>query len=400
MEVAIKDGTFSSLEKMLVYELPSPAPGHSTVKADIDKARELVDRARRSGMRSPEAEEALAEASSAFEAGLLDEALGYAKTAQEALERFGELPGDVVLVPQEAAERLWKVREILNNLRRADVVFGDGEAILFRAEAALREGDFRAFETLMEEIEGVAASLNESLRGAALGLLQRVTDAVSEAKLEGVDTQSAEVALGSAERAASQERFADVLDFVELAKKIVAGDRNRHLARLAGDVVSAPEGDVVAADAVSSGEAREYADSVPSLELDSLASKVQEAQEEVRRAEAQVALGRARDELEDARDRAASESELSAEASVAEMTLEDAEEALRAGDFTAAVNLARTAIKLTGEAAESWGVNLAEEVSRQETVLAGASAMGVDVRETAEALSQARERWEASSITS
>ena len=119
---------------------------------------------------------------------------------------------------KEAAQRLADVRNMLFELKRADIDVTDSEQAIALAGAALDEGKFEEANHQIVELEEIARTLIDALRDSAVETVKHAQAASDKARKAGIPIPDAVRMLNSAVHAMEAGKVYEALEFARIAQ--------------------------------------------------------------------------------------------------------------------------------------------------------------------------------------
>ncbi len=198
----------------------------------IATARRQLKRAEKNWKPMPEVRDMVLTAQELFEEKRFDEAIEVAriaerKTRSQKARVKDEARGEVTRKILDFQERLFHLKEVLRDLRRADISIEESEIVLEQVEESLAEADFERADGRLAELEEVANGLARGLEIAAKELLKSVGKRLKQAKAEGLSVSRGENVLATARESLKSSRYVEALEYCKVIEDIVDDTRIR-----------------------------------------------------------------------------------------------------------------------------------------------------------------------------
>jgi len=198
----------------------------------IDRARARIAQAKSLGLDTDDASGALVNAVAYFERGDYDDAVEFARVAEQKADALVRAHEET-LAAMERARRdagraaIDQIKKLTDDLSRADIEILGAKGAVKRAEAALDEKRYEDVSGELATVSADAASVSEGLRVAALDLVTMVANTIQAAKAEGLDVPRAEHVLLNAKDAINDNRFVEAIEYKKVIEDIVADARRQ-----------------------------------------------------------------------------------------------------------------------------------------------------------------------------
>ncbi|MFQ6012535.1 MAG: DUF5915 domain-containing protein [Thermoplasmata archaeon] len=198
----------------------------------IASARRQLKKAEKTWKPIPEVQDLLLLAQELFDEKRFDEAIEVAriaerKTRAQKEQAKDEARGEVTRRILEFQERLFHLKEVLRDLRRADISIEDSEELLAEVEESLAEADFETADGKLAELEEVANGLAGGLQIAAKDLLKSVGKQLKQVEAEGLSVPRGENVYATAKESLKAGRFVEALEYCKVIEDIVEDARIR-----------------------------------------------------------------------------------------------------------------------------------------------------------------------------
>ena len=198
----------------------------------IASARRQLKKAEKTWKPIPEVQDLLLLAQELFDEKRFDEAIEVARIAERKTraqkERAkDEARGEVTRKILEFQERLFHLKEVLRDLRRADISIEDSEELLAKVEESLAEADFETVDGKLAELEEDANGLAGGLQIAAKDLLKNVGKQLKQAEAEGLSVPRGENVYATAQESLKAGRYVEALEYCKVIEDIVEDTRIR-----------------------------------------------------------------------------------------------------------------------------------------------------------------------------
>ena len=199
----------------------------SSAEGGLDTARKLVADAKEQGLSATPAEELLPRA----EQALFEQRYSWVLEAVQAIEaaiaearkaRTAEERKLVLDRSKRATDRLLRIRQMLEELHKADIEIQGSDEMLRKAEGAIQRRDFDRVDVILEDVEDTARELKGELTAAANEIVRRARGRIEEAKALGLDTSEPTGILASADAYFEQGQFDDAVEFALSAEQRAA----------------------------------------------------------------------------------------------------------------------------------------------------------------------------------
>ncbi|MEE9164256.1 MAG: hypothetical protein V3U17_05645, partial [Thermoplasmata archaeon] len=216
----------------------------AAIQSDLGRAaHEFIASARRQWKKAektwkpmPEVRDMILTAQELFDETRFDEAIEVAriaerKTRSQKERAKDEARGEVTRKILEFQERLFHLKEVLRDLRRADISIEESDAVLEQVEESIAEAEFETADEELTELEDVANGLAVGLELAAKELLKSVSKKLKQAKAEGLSVPRGENVYDTAQESLKSGRYVEALEYCKVIEDIV--DDTRIKAKLA-----------------------------------------------------------------------------------------------------------------------------------------------------------------------
>ncbi|MFQ5920305.1 MAG: hypothetical protein ACE5I4_09735, partial [Thermoplasmata archaeon] len=196
----------------------------------IASARRQLKKAEKNWKPMPEAHDMITTAQELFDAKRFDEAIEVAriaerKTSSQKERAKDEARGEVTRKILDFQERLFHLKEVLRDLRRADITIEESDGMLAQVEESLGEADFETADGKLAELEEVANGLAGGLEIAAKELLKSVAKQLKQAKAEGLSIPRGENVYATAKESLKSGRYVEALEYCKVIEDIVDDTR-------------------------------------------------------------------------------------------------------------------------------------------------------------------------------
>ncbi|MEE9592439.1 MAG: hypothetical protein V3W28_02535, partial [Thermoplasmata archaeon] len=192
----------------------------------IASAKRQLKKAEKNWKPMPEARDMLLTAQELFDENRFDEAIEVAriaerKTRSQKERARSEARGEVTRKILDFQERLFHLKEVLRDLRRADISIEDSKRLMEEVEEYLAEADFEAADGKLAELEEIANGLAGGLEIAAKELLKSVGKQLKKAEAEGLSVPRGENVYGTAQESLKAGRYVEALEYCKVIEDIV-----------------------------------------------------------------------------------------------------------------------------------------------------------------------------------
>ncbi|MFQ5985807.1 MAG: DUF5915 domain-containing protein [Thermoplasmata archaeon] len=196
----------------------------------IASAKRQLKKAEKNWKPMPEAQDMLLMAQELFDENRFDEAIEVAriaerKTRSQKERARSEARGEVTRKILDFQGRLFHLKEVLRDLRRADITIEDSDELLGEVEESLAEADFETADGKLAELEEIANGLARGLEIAAKELLKSVSKKLKQAKAEKLSVPRGENVYATAQGSLKAGRYVEALEYCKVIEDIVEDTR-------------------------------------------------------------------------------------------------------------------------------------------------------------------------------
>ncbi|HTD81608.1 MAG TPA: hypothetical protein VK723_05620, partial [Thermoplasmata archaeon] len=245
-ERAIQHRSFEEVDFLLgdIEETARALKNELTSAAEnlINRARSRIEQARLLELDTDEASGVLVNAHAYFERGDYDDAVEFARVAEQKADRLIRAH-DEAIVAQERARRdagragIDRIKKLIDDLSRADIEILGAKDAVARSERALDEKRYEDVDGELAAVSADAESVSEGLRIAAADLVAMAAKSIEAAKADGLEIPRAEHVLLNAKDAFADSRFVESIEYKKVIEDIVAdAKRQRGYGELEGRI--------------------------------------------------------------------------------------------------------------------------------------------------------------------
>jgi len=190
----------------------------------LTKARSNFEEAKKEGVENPEIEAILSKAEDSLREERWEDALSLARNASERIEQARKEKAikrarEDIEEAKKASSRFVAVKQLLEDLKKANIDIAGAEESLVRAEKALRARNFAEVENHLVGVEEFAKSLKLALGTAARDMIEKAKFGIAKGKEIQIDLPEAISILANAENSFGKGRFDEAIELAKIAEQ-------------------------------------------------------------------------------------------------------------------------------------------------------------------------------------
>jgi len=190
----------------------------------LDQAKASVAKAKGEEVHVPSLDETIGRGEQALNDGKFGEALLVAANIEQVIAasraaQDNERGKQQAERGKRASKRYAHVRQLVNDLRTANIDIADSDDVLEKASRALQEKRFDDVDALLQELEGTANELKAQLVVAAKEIISKAEGSLTSAGSRKIDTGEARSILDTAKESLNAGKIDKAIEYASLAHK-------------------------------------------------------------------------------------------------------------------------------------------------------------------------------------
>ena len=215
------EARLKSTEKMvdlLLSELKAAS------EQNLERVKTSINKAQSEGIPLPPMGEMIARAEQALNDGRLievalivtgiEQTIAAVRAAQEK-----ERSKQMVERGKRASKAFARVNTLMGDLKKANIDIEDSEAVISKAETALRERKYDDVEAILQDLEKTASELKAQLLVAAKAIISRATERLAKATERSIDVGEAAEILETAKESLASGAIDKAIEYGSIAEK-------------------------------------------------------------------------------------------------------------------------------------------------------------------------------------